>query len=115
MLVIKRFSGRKKVFRERKKSRKIRAKRSHFSAGNGAVFIGRISNGHLGAVTAVPGCIWSMSLRCETGEKKLDEVDFISQGVELVSRVPKTMTKSRVEFNLRIGRRMDQRMEVKWI
>ncbi|GJV68789.1 hypothetical protein Tco_1484298 [Tanacetum coccineum] len=80
MLVIKRFSRRKKVFRERKKSRKIHAKRS-------------------------------VSLRCETGEKKLDEVDFISQRVELVSRVPKTMTKSRVEFNLRIGRRMDQRME----
>ncbi|GKD41776.1 hypothetical protein Tco_1261983, partial [Tanacetum coccineum] len=43
------------------------------------------------------------SLRYEMGEKKLNEADFISQGVELVSRIPTTVTKSRVEFNLRIG------------
>ncbi|GJT64654.1 hypothetical protein Tco_1016134 [Tanacetum coccineum] len=60
--------------------------------------------------------VWrSTSLRGETSEKELDEVDFISQGVELISRIPTTMKKSRVEFNLRIGRRMDQRMEEKRI
>nr|GEY64751.1 hypothetical protein [Tanacetum cinerariifolium] len=49
--------------------------------------------------------VWrSTSLRYETGEKKLNEVDFISQGVKLVSRIPTTMTKSGVEFNLRIGK-----------
>nr|GFB93686.1 hypothetical protein [Tanacetum cinerariifolium] len=32
-----------------------------------------------------------MSLRYETGEKKVNEVDFISQGVELVSRKLATM------------------------
>ncbi|GJT49433.1 hypothetical protein Tco_0975590 [Tanacetum coccineum] len=36
--------------------------------------------------------VWrSVSLRYETGEKKVNEVDFISQGVELVSRISATM------------------------
>ncbi|GKA34536.1 hypothetical protein Tco_0720965 [Tanacetum coccineum] len=51
---------------------------------------------------------WSVSLRYETGEKKLNEVDLISQRVEMISSVPTTVTKSGVEFNLRIGRRVDQ-------
>ncbi|GJV09622.1 hypothetical protein Tco_1351163, partial [Tanacetum coccineum] len=63
MLVIKIFSKRKKVFRERKKCEKIRAKRG-------------------------------TSLRYGTGKKKVNEVDFISQGVELVSRKLATMTNS---------------------
>ncbi|GKB83842.1 hypothetical protein Tco_0950737 [Tanacetum coccineum] len=46
------------------------------------------------------------SLRYDTGEKKLNEVDFISHGVKLVSRIPTIMTKSGVEFNLRIDYRM---------
>ncbi|GKC72743.1 hypothetical protein Tco_1118626, partial [Tanacetum coccineum] len=33
-------------------------------------------------------------LRYETGEKKVNEVDFISQGVKLISRVSATMTKA---------------------
>ncbi|GJZ73418.1 hypothetical protein Tco_0637564 [Tanacetum coccineum] len=38
--------------------------------------------------------VWrSASLRYETSEKKVNEVDFISQRVELVSRVSATMTK----------------------
>ncbi|GKA64813.1 hypothetical protein Tco_0764520 [Tanacetum coccineum] len=41
MLVIKRFSKRKKVFKERKKTGKIHAKRSIFSAENSVVFIAR--------------------------------------------------------------------------
>ncbi|GKD29437.1 hypothetical protein Tco_1240215 [Tanacetum coccineum] len=39
MLVIKRFSERKKVFRKREKTEKFHAKRNDFSVGNGAVFI----------------------------------------------------------------------------
>ncbi|GJW03385.1 hypothetical protein Tco_1562241 [Tanacetum coccineum] len=58
---------------------------------------------------------WSASLKYETGEKKLNKVDFISQGMKLVSRIPTTMTKSEVEFNLRIGRRMNQGMVVEEI
>ncbi|GJU43617.1 hypothetical protein Tco_1200883 [Tanacetum coccineum] len=42
----------------------------------------------------------SSGLRYETSEKKVDEVDFIFQGVELVSRVSATMTKARVKVNL---------------
>ncbi|GJV09823.1 hypothetical protein Tco_1351364 [Tanacetum coccineum] len=39
--------------------------------------------------------VWTgASLRFEKGEKKLNEVDFISQGVELVSRILATMTKT---------------------
>ncbi|GJW02092.1 hypothetical protein Tco_1560948 [Tanacetum coccineum] len=39
--------------------------------------------------------VWmSASLRYETGEKKVNEVDFISQGVELVSRILATMKKA---------------------
>ncbi|GJS62126.1 hypothetical protein Tco_0656910 [Tanacetum coccineum] len=37
---------------------------------------------------------WSASLWYETSEKKLDEVDFISQGVELISRVVKEIEDS---------------------
>ncbi|GJT68282.1 hypothetical protein Tco_1019762 [Tanacetum coccineum] len=45
--------------------------------------------------------VWrSSGLRYETSEKKVDEVDFISQRVELVSRVSATMTKARVKVNL---------------
>ncbi|GKA74886.1 hypothetical protein Tco_0781264 [Tanacetum coccineum] len=48
--------------------------------------------------------VWGdASLRYETGEKKFNEVDLISQRVEMISSVPTTMTKSGVEFNLRIG------------
>ncbi|GJR27245.1 hypothetical protein Tco_1103477 [Tanacetum coccineum] len=57
--------------------------------------------------------VWrSASLRYETSEKKLNEVDFISQGVKLVFRIPPTMTKSGVKFNLRI---VDYKMVVKEI
>ncbi|GJZ95890.1 hypothetical protein Tco_1086734 [Tanacetum coccineum] len=45
---------------------------------------------------------WGASLRYETGEKKLNEVDLISQRVEMISSVPTTVTKAGVEFNLRI-------------
>ncbi|GJS77146.1 hypothetical protein Tco_0727027 [Tanacetum coccineum] len=39
--------------------------------------------------------IWrGTSLRYGTGKKKVNEVDFISQGVELVSRKLATMTKT---------------------
>ncbi|GJR01247.1 hypothetical protein Tco_0524231 [Tanacetum coccineum] len=52
--------------------------------------------------------VWrSASLRYKTGEKKLNKVDFISQGVELGSRILATMTKTRVKFNLSMRRRMN--------
>nr|GEU45644.1 hypothetical protein [Tanacetum cinerariifolium] len=45
--------------------------------------------------------VWrGTSLRYETGEKKLNEVDFISQGVELVSRILATMTKKLSEIQI---------------
>ncbi|GJU47561.1 hypothetical protein Tco_1204827 [Tanacetum coccineum] len=57
--------------------------------------------------------VWkSVSLRYETGEKKVNEVDFISQGVELVSRILTTMTKTRVQLNLSIRGRMNWLMVV---
>ncbi|GKB37249.1 hypothetical protein Tco_0882191 [Tanacetum coccineum] len=47
--------------------------------------------------------VWrSTSLRYETGAKKVNEVDFISQGVDLVSRILATM-----KFNLSMRRRMN--------
>ncbi|GJS75997.1 hypothetical protein Tco_0725878 [Tanacetum coccineum] len=57
--------------------------------------------------------VWrSASLRYETGEKKLNEVDFISQRVEMISSVPTKVTKIGVEFNLR---NVDYKMVVKEI
>ncbi|GJS87635.1 hypothetical protein Tco_0770271 [Tanacetum coccineum] len=43
------------------------------------------------------------SLRYETGEEKLNEVDLISQRVEMISSIPTTMTKAWLKFNLSIG------------
>ncbi|GKD90083.1 hypothetical protein Tco_1365590 [Tanacetum coccineum] len=52
--------------------------------------------------------VWrSTSLRYETGEKKVNEVYFISQGVELVSRILATMIKIKVKFNLSMRGRMN--------
>ncbi|GKE24862.1 hypothetical protein Tco_1436374 [Tanacetum coccineum] len=52
--------------------------------------------------------VWrSTSLMYETGEKKVNEVNFISQGVEFVSRILATMTKTGVKFNLSMKRRMN--------
>nr|GEW00277.1 hypothetical protein [Tanacetum cinerariifolium] len=47
--------------------------------------------------------IMSASLRYETGVKKLKEVDFISQGVELVSRILAIMTKTRLMVSRILG------------
>ncbi|GJV30102.1 hypothetical protein Tco_1386550 [Tanacetum coccineum] len=41
-----------------------------------------------------------MSSSKETSEKKLDEIEFISQGMKLISGVHATMTKSRVKCDL---------------
>ncbi|GJX23100.1 hypothetical protein Tco_0227545 [Tanacetum coccineum] len=52
--------------------------------------------------------IWrGTSLRYWTGEKKVNEVDFISQGVKLVSRELATMTKNLVKFNFSMRRMMN--------
>ncbi|GKA27858.1 hypothetical protein Tco_0714026 [Tanacetum coccineum] len=52
--------------------------------------------------------IWrGTSLRYGTGKKKVNEVDFISQRMELVSGKLATMIKTRVKFNLNMRRRMD--------
>nr|GEV46997.1 hypothetical protein [Tanacetum cinerariifolium] len=75
MLVVKIFSKIKKVFRERKKCEKIRAKRGKKK--------GLVTHDLEGYEFEV----WS-------GKKKVNEVDFISQGVELVSRKLATMTKA---------------------
>ncbi|GKA99811.1 hypothetical protein Tco_0827805 [Tanacetum coccineum] len=50
--------------------------------------------------------VWrSTSLRYEMGEKKVNEVNFISQGVKLVSRILATMKKNQSEIQLKHQRK----------
>nr|GEY65587.1 hypothetical protein [Tanacetum cinerariifolium] len=106
MLVIKRFSEKKKVFRERKKTKKIRAKRGEEDEKE-LVEMGEVGEGPSGEGEGEGKgggwrhMVWrGTSLRYEMGEKKVNEVDFISQGVELVSKKFATMTKSLSEIQL---------------
>ncbi|GKA25706.1 hypothetical protein Tco_0711815 [Tanacetum coccineum] len=63
--------------------------------------------------------VWrSASLRYETSEKKLNEIDFISQGVKLLLEIPSTIDKNpEWKYNVRLVRRWikDYMMVVKEI